>query len=390
MNKVLLYNHGGSANHGCEALARTVSAHIPADIERTLVSESPQEDIHYDINQIANLAPAMTATSKVSLDFWKAFLQLKIFGDYFGMDMLPYLKSIRAFGKNDIELSIGGDIYCYEDYKKYIRLHQLIRKRGCKTALIGCSLEEMLFSDEEFVQDMKSYDYITARESITYEMLKAHGMDRVSLIPDSAFSLPTVETKLPDEFKIGNTIGLNLSPLVVRKEVSPGIILDNYRLLIEHILKTTDSVVALIPHVVWKSNDDREVLLQLYEQFKQDKRVVLIEDQDCRRLKYVISKCKMFVGARTHATIAAYSTCVPTLVLGYSTKSRGIAQDLFGIEKHMVVSVKDVDKPDSILKEYRLMEKNEMDIRNQLVTVMPEYQKKVQKLSDVIQQLVRS
>ena len=51
----------------------------------------------------------------------------------------------------------------------------------------------------------------------------------------------------------------------------------------------------------------------------------MIQDDNCMVIKGYISRCELFIGARTHATIAAYSTGVPTLVLGYSVKARGIA-----------------------------------------------------------------
>ena len=41
-----------------------------------------------------------------------------------------------------------------------------------------------------------------------------------------------------------------------------------------------------------------------------------------------ISKCRFFLGARTHAMISAYSVCVPSIALGYSIKSKGISKDL--------------------------------------------------------------
>ena len=47
----------------------------------------------------------------------------------------------------------------------------------------------------------------------------------------------------------------------------------------------------------------------------------------------------MFIGARTHSTIAAYSSGVPTLVVGYSVKAKGIAKDLFGTEENYVLPV---------------------------------------------------
>ena len=98
----------------------------------------------------------------------------------------------------------------------------------------------------------------------------------------------------------------------------------------EEILSNTDMRICLIPHVVWEYNNDRKPLISLYKKFKDTNRVILLEDHNCEELKGFISRCRFFVGARTHATIAAYSTCVPTLVVGYSIKSRGIATDLFG------------------------------------------------------------
>lgn len=50
----------------------------------------------------------------------------------------------------------------------------------------------------------------------------------------------------------------------------------------------------------------------------------------------------MFIGVRIYVTIAAYSTEVPTLVLGYSVKSRGIAKDIFGSEENYVIPVQDI------------------------------------------------
>ena len=124
-----------------------------------------------------------------------------------------------------------------------------------------------------------------------------------------------------------------MSPLVIGKEKKPGIVYENFANMIYWILEHTDCSVALIPHVVWKDNDDRTALKQIHEKFKDTNRVLMIDDCNCMQLKGHISRCRFFIGARTHATIAAYSTCVPTLALGYSIKARGIATDIFGTEK---------------------------------------------------------
>ena len=385
MSTYFIYNHGGSGNHGCEALVRTV-LNLFQDGERlTVLSESPQQDLRYGIQDLAVLESATTAHSKASLSFWGAYLTLKTTKDYIKMDVLPYRKPISALNGGMTELSIGGDIYCYEDYRKFILLHDLIAKRGCKSVLLGCSLDEKLFRDPEFVADMKRYTYISARESLTYEMLQKAGLTNIGLTPDSAFTLETEQLPLPADFVEGNTIGINFSPLVVRKEGSQGMVMENFIRLVRWILDNTDCSVALIPHVVWRDNDDRTVLKQLYDVVDCPERVVLIGDHNCMQLKGFISRCRFFIGARTHATIAAYSTLVPTLVLGYSVKSRGIAIDLFGTDKNYVLPVQQLSAPNALTDAFRWLMEYEQDVRNQLAAVMPGYIANAKQLKETVE-----
>ena len=373
MSDYFIYNHGGSANHGCEALVRTVLNLFQSRGNMKVLSEFPQQDYRYGINDLAVLEPATTAYSKASLAFWDAYLTLKAKKDYFKMDVLPYRKPIRGLTSNMVELSVGGDIYCYEDYRKFILLHRMIEKRGCKSVLLGCSLDDKLFADPEFVEDLKQYTYISARESLTYGMLQKAGLTNVGLTPDSAFTLKKELLPLPEGFEEGNAVGINLSPLVVRKESEPGIVMENFVRLIRYILDSTDCSVALIPHVVWRDNDDRTVLKQLYDEVNCPGRVVLIEDHNCMQLKGFISRCRLFIGARTHATIAAYPTLVPTLVLGYSVKSRGIATDLFGTDEHYVLPVQQLRRPDAMTEAFGWQMDHEQEIRSRLAAEMPGY-----------------
>ena len=236
---------------------------------------------------------------------------------------------------------------------------------------------------------MRAYDFILARESLTYSLLKKAGLENIDLIPDTAFSLPIEKLPLPEGFIEGNTIGINLSPLAVEKEEKPGIVLENYKCLIRWILENSDSAIALIPHVVWKENDDRTVLGELYKIFKETKRVVMIQDCNCMQLKGYISRCRFFIGARTHATIAAYSTGVPTLVVGYSIKSRGIATDLFGTDQGYVVSVQSMKKENDLLGAFVKLYGKEREITSILKTIMPEYIGKIRKIMPQIESVLR-
>ena len=384
MTDYFIYNHGGSANHGCEALVRTVLNLFQDQGRITLLSESPQQDLRYGIDRLAALEPAAIAWSKASLSFWDAYLTLKTKKDYFKMDVLPYRKPIRRLTSSMVELSVGGDVYCYEDYRKFILLHRAIAERGCRSVLLGCSLEEALFSDPEFVADMKQYTYISARESLTYTMLQKAGLTNIGLTPDSAFTLQAENLPLPAGFLEGNTVGINLSPLVVRKESEPGIVMENFVRLIQYILDNTSCNVALIPHVVWRDNDDRTVLKQLYDAVNCPERVVLVEDHNCMQLKGFISRCRFFVGARTHATIAAYSTLVPTLALGYSVKSRGIATDLFGTDEHYVLPVQQLCTTNAMTDAFQWLMEHEQEIKSRLAAEMPEYIQRARGIEDTV------
>ncbi len=103
--------------------------------------------------------------------------------------------------------------------------------------------------------------------------------------------------------------------------------------------------------------------------------MVEVKDASCEELKGYIERCSLFVGARTHATIAAYSSCVPTLVVGYSVKARGIAKDLFGTEEHYVIPVQSLREKEDLVKGFRWLQNHQRQIQDRLIHLMPEYQK---------------
>ena len=148
--------------------------------------------------------------------------------------------------------------------------------------------------------------------------------------------------EIPEVFQPHNTVGINVSPLLLRRARNAKLILGNLIALIDTILRTTDSAVALIPHAVQNGNDDRDPLKELYAAFQGSGRVCLIKDQSASQLKSIIALCSSFIGARTHAVIAAYSSGVPTLALGYSVKAKGLAEDIFGVDTPYVLPIENI------------------------------------------------
>ena len=113
----------------------------------------------------------------------------------------------------------------------------------------------------------------------------------------------------------------------------------------------------------------------------------MIQDCNCQQLKGYIARCRLFIGARTHATIAAYSTYVPTLVIGYSTKATGIARDLFSSEKDYVLPVQELSAPDDIRNAFVWLDNHHDEIAAHLQSVMPDYVNSIQKAVAAIDRL---
>ena len=146
--------------------------------------------------------------------------------------------------------------------------------------------------------------------------------------------------------------------------------------------------IALIPHVVKNNNDDRAALKTLYDLFANTGRVVMLEDCNCMELKGFIKRCRFVITARTHASIAAYSTCVPTLVAGYSIKSKGIATDIFGTYDNYVLPVQDLKSEEALTDKFKWLMKNEDVISSHLKKFMPDYCKRALMAGEKIKELL--
>ena len=355
--------------------------------EVTLYSRVPELDIKYGIDEICDLQmDDKIPLKKGSFSWIKAYLQTKFTGKIDLSMNYQYNSLISSVKNNDIYFSIGGDNYCYPGTEVLAAINSNIKKKGAKLVLWGCSVEPSLMDHLAIANDLKSFDLITARESISYDALKKVNTNTV-LVSDPAFTLPKIELPLPKGWIEGKMIGINASPLIIENGKNAKTVYEAYRLLIEYIIKETEYNVALIPHVIAEGNNDYEVLKKLYDEIEFKDRLVLIGDHNCLELKGFISRCSFFIGARTHATIAAYSTCVPTLVLGYSVKSRGIAKDLFGDYQNYVLPVQDMNDSSELLNSFKWIMKHENDIKNHLKEVMPDYVSKAYLAKDAIEKL---
>ena len=371
--KTVLYMHGGSGNHGCEALVRTTAKLVKDSLGTNVVlwSKAADEDYKYGADKLVDKIVITDEVKRNSISFYSSYFKYKVMKNSSAL----HDQFIKNTFKDSVAISIGGDNYCYPwSAKEGVQLDKELRRYCIKNIFWGCSIEEE-FMTPEVVEDLKGFDLVTVREPLSYEILKNHGVEAVQ-VADPAFLLNKKELPLPTGFVEGNTVGINISPLINDYEGGESIAFQNYVKLIEYIMNETDMNVCLIPHVIWEPVDDRKPMKRLLEIFKDSGRVILLDDYNCEVIKGFISRCRFFVGARTHATIAAYSTCVPTLVVGYSIKSKGIALDLFGTYDNYVVSVQNMKNDMELTKAFIFIVDNELTIKNRLNDIMPVYKEK--------------
>lgn len=373
-NRLLMYMHAGSGNHGCEAIVNSVCHMVQEKV--TLLSYYGEEDEKYSLKDLCHIV-SERRFEEHKLAHVLYYGYRKFTGDRESFIRYRYGDVLK--GKTaPLAISIGGDNYCYDNMLSDLKLaNSAFNRKGVRTVLLGCSIEPELLKRADIAEDLMKYHTIIARESVTYEALKEmvneQSGPQILCYPDPAFTLQKKELPLPEGFAEGNTVGINVSPMIQDNEKESGITMECYEALIQYIIENTGFQIALIPHVVWARNDDRKPIHTLYEKFKDTGRVVEIGDGTCEELKGYISRCRLFVGARTHATIAAYSSCVPTLVVGYSVKARGIARDLFGQEEHYVLPVQSLRNRDDLVKEFQRLSSQEKEIREKLEKKIPDY-----------------
>lgn len=378
MKQFIYYANGGSGNHGCEAIIRSLEMILTPEYKSLSLSVSSDQDHKYGINELVNTI-ALHSVSRNNFTYLKSYIDLRLRQLKYSLDIFPYRYVLKRLAKQKnklLALSVGGDNYCYGGTDFYYNLDQTFHKAGIKTALVGCSIEPDIISNHTVKTDLESHSLIIARESLTYDALQENGLRNTILCPDPAFLLKTGPIDSQIDCVNKNTVGINLSPQVDKCSSDGTIITHNTDALIRYIIETSSMNIALIPHVVWPQSNDLDTLKPLYEKYKHTGRIVMIEDCNAEILKGYISRCRFLIAVRTHASIAAYSSYIPTLVIGYSVKSKGIAKDIFGTDDNYVIAAQNFKTDFDLIDRFEWLMENENTIRTHLQSFMPDYCKK--------------
>lgn len=344
MKHFLIYGHGGCYNHGVEAITSCTIQYLREQepgCHITLVSHFPEQDKEFGLCPDEFVTRNMEGTNNREV----------------------YQEALNKINADTIAIHVGGDNYCYNNWQRYALIHEETKRAGGESVFWGCSIDPAVM-DAEMIGVLKEHDLILVRDPLTYEALDKRGLKNIVRVSDIAFGMECVETKLPFEEPY---IVINISPLVYRKNSK---VLAAFQRVLDYVLDETDYGIALLPHVTMPVDNDCEVLAALDSH--SSSRVKMISDKlGARQYKYIISHGKLCVAARTHVSIAAYSTCVPTLVTGYSIKAQGIARDLN--QSEYVIDVNEHQIEEKLLERFVKLLDNQEKIRQHLVECMPVY-----------------
>lgn len=380
--KILIYGIGSLQNRGCEALVNSSISQIDEDIEIVAATFDYEHDkdmykerIKKFVNHHRHNQESLTEEEKELEKYYQS-----IPFDYNNFELLYQKDVVDEMRNADLCIHIGGDNYCYGVNEWMFSLNEKAKQLGKKTVLWGASLFDEI-NDLDLINDLNKYDLLMLREKISYNAIKKYiNEDKLMLIPDPAFSLKTKKVKLNSWYSKKKIVGLNLSPLTIKTDEQYNAV----KTMINYIIKETNYGIALLPHVTLDEASDLKVLKRLADDYKDNKKVYLeCGNYDCQQLKYIISKCDLLIAARTHASIAAYSTLVPTMVIGYSVKSRGIAEDIFGNYKDYVLPADEINE-NTLLERFNYLNDNKLKIRNHLKEKIP---KIIEKSSTLFNQM---
>jgi len=342
--KILLVGNGTRENRGCEAIAITTLKLLFSNIDNIdieYLSLNTEKDDYLSklfdikINNIRTDVISKPSICSIIACKLKILSQKYIATKYFGLK--PYIEKLKDC---DMVLALGGDNYS-DDYG--VPYYQWAIANASKIynkpfVIWGASVGP--FNSKKSLNlakdSLKRVDLITAREDETVKYLNTINIStKIIRVCDSAFHLDVQKIELPELNPNFETVGFNISPLFYNyTNISCDDVIDISSKFIQYL--SNEFNVVLIPHVFCKSNNDYEFMEKLTIKCPQAK--LIDASFNSMELKYVISKCNYFIGARTHATIAAFSTSVPTLSLAYSLKAEGLNQEIFNSYDFMLDS----------------------------------------------------
>lgn len=299
-------------------------------------------------------------------------------------------------------LEIGGDNYSldYAGPLPYVAVDRYLQQREIPVVLWGASVGPF-DRDEKLAprmfEHLRRLDGIFVREPRTLRYLQGHGVEQnVRMVADPAFAMtPAAPEESTRALVREGAVGINLSPLLARFGGASDLEAWRKRAgdLVIAVAERVRRPILLVPHVgAPNPADDDFAFLRGVRELVLDRVKVPVDivpdGLGAAQSKWLIGRCSAFAGARTHATIAALSSCVPTLSLSYSVKALGINEDLFGhVEFCLPANALD---PDSFVDGIARILREETSIRDHLRQEVPKARERAMRAGPLLRDLLKA
>ena len=253
----------------------------------------------------------------------------------------------EAYSRADLMLDLSGDSYRDPPGGFALAHHaNLLASLAARTpyALVSQSLGPFRAPNRPLARYfLNRARLLYVREKRTRDLLVALGVsaDHIGLAPDVAFALPSAS---PEPIWKGEAwdpdrlarpwIALSLSDLALKLGAgkSGNVYLEEMARVSQHVRSRYGASVILVPHEInppYYGSDDRSAGDALFEGLGRPSWMWPIRgDYDPARLKGLIGECDAVVAARMHAGIAGLSSGIPTLVVAWSHKYRGVMEEI--------------------------------------------------------------
>ena len=251
-------------------------------------------------------------------------------------------QKINYFKKADFILNIAQgdsftDIYGKERFYMINRAYEIARYYSLPYFILPQTIGP--FSDKEIEEEAKktirNAELVMVRDKQSFDYTKKMvPSSHVKEYIDVAFFLPYTKIIQPSN-RIH--VGLNISALLwnggYTRNNQFGLKCDYKDLInsiINYFISVPDVMIHLIPHVVEPDSgveNDYEVCYELWKKYCSDKIVLAPFALTPVDIKSYIAGLDFFIGARMHATIAAFSSGVPVVPLSYSRKFNGLFEE---------------------------------------------------------------
>ena len=347
-----------NGNRGCDALTFSIIFLIEKIFSETGIksillltdAQIKSWDFH-DVIRIKNKEYGVKVISQ-SVPYSKKSLVICFLRNIF-LFLIKKRNSINNFKKADYLINIGqgdsfADIYGTDRFDMINRAYEKARYYHIPYCILPQTIGPFNNSDveEKARISIKGARLVMARDKQSCEFTK-------QLVPscdvkeyiDVAFFLPYSIIKQPAN-KLH--VGLNVSALLwnggYTRDNQFGLKCDYKELIksiIDYFLSIPNVVIHLVPHVVEPDpgiENDYEVSYNIWRELGDDRVVLAPFALTPVDIKSYIAGLDFFMGARMHATIAAFSSGVPVVPMAYSRKFNGLYEDT--LSYHHIVDMK--------------------------------------------------